>query len=122
MGLLTPGEFVYMVNADFMSQLSQGRGGSRFGAWDPPLTPRRVIALCSKSRAHASRRDRARPPPDLVNASTVDTQLVDGQPGKLTRHRLLQPRGGDEAHDQGDVQVGVESPRAMDRAFWWRRF
>ena len=34
----------------------------------------------------------------------------------------LQPRGGDEAHDQRDVQVGIEPPRALDRAFRWRRF
>ena len=28
-----------MVNADFMSQLGQGRGGSRFGAWGSAPDP-----------------------------------------------------------------------------------
>ena len=46
----------------------------------------------------------------------------------LPRHRrpqghwFLQSRGGDKAHDQGDVQVGIEPPRALDRPFRRRRF
>jgi hypothetical protein len=33
------GEFVYMANADLMSQLGQGRGGSHFGAWGSAPDP-----------------------------------------------------------------------------------
>ena len=74
-----------MVNAGVMSQLDQGRGGSRFGAWDPSLTPRRTVALCSIDVEHTHRGviGQGRPP-DLVNTATVKTEISHGQPRKLT--------------------------------------
>ena len=83
--LLTAANFVYMVNADFMSQLGQGRGGSRFGAWgsapDPSENGGPVLYRVEHTRRGAIGQGR---PPDLVNTATVETEISHGQPGKLT--------------------------------------
>ena len=74
-----------MVNADFMSQLDQGRGGSRFGAWgsapDPSENGSPVLCRVEHTRRGVIGQGR---PPGLVNTATVETQIPDGQPGKLT--------------------------------------
>jgi hypothetical protein len=65
MGLLGSREFVYMVNADFMSQLGQGRGGSRFGAWgsapDPSENGGPVLYRVEHTRRGAIGQGRPRP-------------------------------------------------------------